>query len=64
MEGKTVDQHPITTKTCGNCVYGDYYKRKCCVIKTHVECEVYSRKYERQQKACHNWKEKKNEIHA
>lgn len=49
-------------KTCGNCHYGDYYKRRCGMLKTHVLCEVYSDRHEKGQKGCHNWKEKKNEV--
>ncbi len=48
-------------RCCGNCLYGNYYKRKCSVITAWVDCEVYTRKMERQHKPCHNWKERKHE---
>lgn len=47
-------------KTCGSCMYGDYYKRKGATLKTAVMCEVYSHRMERGHKACHNWKERKD----
>jgi hypothetical protein len=46
-------------RCCGNCYYGDYYKRKCAVIKTSILCEVYTRRMETGHKPCHNWKERR-----
>lgn len=51
-------QQPVTKKVCGNCLYGDYYSRKVKQT-TYVDCEVYTQKFEKGHKACHNWKEKK-----
>ena len=49
-------------RCCGNCHYADYYKRRGGVtITAWVDCEVYTRKMERQHKPCHNWKERKHE---
>lgn len=48
-----------TEKTCGNCFYGDYYRRHHMTVSRWVDCEVYSCKKEAKEKACENWKEKK-----
>lgn len=51
-----------TEKSCGNCRYGDYYKRRGNKkLVGFVDCEVYSCKKEIS-KVCANWKEKKNEA--
>lgn len=50
-----------TEKVCGSCKYANYYSRREKVkIKMWIACEVYSRKYEKNHKACANWKEKAN----
>lgn len=49
-------------KNCGNCRYGNYYKRRLKrTLVGFVDCEVYSCKKEIS-KVCVNWKEKKNEA--
>ncbi len=53
------DLQKIPQKMCGNCLYGDYYRRRAGELRTWVDCEVYSTKKAAKEKACHNWKEKK-----
>ena len=33
-------------KTCGNCHYGDYYRRHYMTVSHWIDCEVYSCKKE------------------
>lgn len=48
-------------KTCGTCLYGNYYKRHHNMKMTSfVDCEVYSTKKASKEKGCSNWKEKKS----
>lgn len=53
-------------KMCGNCLYGDYYRRRTNrELRTWVDCEVYSTKKAAKEKACGNWKERKiNVLHT
>lgn len=49
-------------KVCGNCFYGDYFKRFRGTMQpnygpvNHVECEYYSTWKPIGEKACSNWK--------